>query len=144
MSSQSVSQTGTPTTGAHATMPLRLDAWINEPLPDVRAILCSRDVARLTRRPSWLLHSLAWLGKFPRRRCYRGRRIGWHREDVLTWLTRDLVLEPPARPTSHGCATRRPKQACLPLDGHLSAALVPSAAERCSRSVRQPAATAGT
>lgn len=144
MSSQPVSQTDTPTAGAHATVPPRLDDWINEPLPDLRAILCSRHVARLTRRPAWLLCSLAWLGKFPRRRCYRGRPIGWHRDDVLAWLTRDLALEPPARPLPRACATRRPRQACLPLEGRPPATDVRRRVDGRSRRGHQPAATAGS
>lgn len=105
-----------PVIPAHAVgVELTLSRWINEPLPDVRLILSSRDVARLTRRPRWQLLGLSVLGRFPRRRCYQGRPLGWHRDDVLAWLTRGVSLAP-KRPLPRSCATRRPRQACLPLE----------------------------
>ena len=35
-----------------------ISPWVNEPLPDIQGLLCSRDLARLTRRPRWELLSL--------------------------------------------------------------------------------------
>ena len=94
---------------------LRLLRWVNEPLPDLRAILTASEISRLTRRPRWLLLGLAVLGRFPRRRTHCGKPVGWHRADVLDWLTRNISTESlrPAAP----CADRspRPSQACLPL-----------------------------
>lgn len=42
--------------------PFALD---NEPLPDLHSILYSHDVARLTRRPRWLLCGLVLIGALP-------------------------------------------------------------------------------
>jgi hypothetical protein len=67
-----------------------ISPWVNEPIPDLREILCARDVARLTRRPGWILFGLALIGRFPRKRRYRGRPIGWQRLEVLDWLTKGL------------------------------------------------------
>ena len=52
--------------------------------------MSAHDVARLTRRPRWVLASLVLLGRFPRKCRYHGRGIGWLRSDVLSWLTKDL------------------------------------------------------
>lgn len=96
-----------------------ISPWVNEPLPDIRGILCSRDLARLTRRPRWELFGLTLIGKFPRKKRYRGRPIGWCRTEVLEWMTRELTvtadeyerLNAPRR-----CAQRQPRQTCLPLE----------------------------
>jgi predicted DNA-binding transcriptional regulator AlpA len=69
---------------------ISLSPYVNEPLPDWEALLSSHDVARLTRRPRWMVLSLVLLGRFPRKHRYHGRNIGWLRSDVLTWLSRDL------------------------------------------------------
>ena len=63
-----------------------ISPWVNEPLPDIQGLLCSRDLARLTRRPRWELFGLALLGKFPRKKRYRGRPTGWCRAEVLEWM----------------------------------------------------------
>jgi len=96
-----------------------LSRWVNEPPPVWQDILSAHDVARLTRRPTWILCGLTLLGRFPNKCQYRGRQIGWLRSDVLAWMTRELTLERadqvreiPAR----RCARRRPLQPCLPLD----------------------------
>src|SRR5258706_5694909 len=80
---------GRPTRAATVT----LSPWVNEPLPNIQGILCSRDLARLTRRPRWVLCGLALIGKFPRKKSYRGRVVGWCRMEVLEWMTRDLAVE---------------------------------------------------
>jgi len=67
-----------------------LSPYVNEPLPAWGELLSAHDVARLTRRPRWLLASLVLLGQFPKKCRYHGRGIGWLRSDVLSWLTRDL------------------------------------------------------
>jgi predicted DNA-binding transcriptional regulator AlpA len=98
---------------------VRISPWVNEPLPDVWGILCSRDLARLTRRPRWELFGLALIGKFPRKKRYRGRPIGWCKSEVLEWMTRKLTvtaddherLNAPRR-----CERRQPRQTCLPLE----------------------------
>ena len=98
---------------------VRISPWVNEPLPDIRGILCSRDLARLTRRPRWELFGLALIGKFPRKKRYRGRPIGWCRAEVLEWMTRDLVLAPGTEElldASRRCTRRPARQQCLPLE----------------------------
>ena len=67
-----------------------LSPYVNEPLPNWEELLSAHDVARLTRRPRWVVLSLALLGRFPRKHRYHGRNIGWLRSDVVTWLARDL------------------------------------------------------
>ena len=71
-----------------------LSPWVNEPLPDWEQLLSTHDVARLTRRPRWVVLGLTVLGRFPRKRRFHGRRIGWLRSDVFTWLTKDLRAAP--------------------------------------------------
>jgi predicted DNA-binding transcriptional regulator AlpA len=69
-----------------------LSPWINEQFPDWEQLLSAHDVARLTRRPRWMLAGLTFVGRFPRKSRYHGRAIGWLRSDVLTWLAKDLHL----------------------------------------------------
>src|ERR1700681_3278584 len=70
-----------------------ISPWVNEPLPDLQGILCSRDIARLTRRPRWMLYWLTLIRKFPRKKRYRGRVLGWCRAEVLEWMTREQSVE---------------------------------------------------
>ena len=70
-----------------------LSRWVNEPLPAWQDLLSAHDVARLTRRPGWILCGLALVGRFPRKCQYRGRCIGWLRSDVLAWMTRELTIK---------------------------------------------------
>ena len=96
-----------------------ISPWVNEPLPDVQGILCSHDLARLTRRPRWMLCGLTLIGKFPRKKRFRGRVVGWCRAEVIEWMTRDLSVETQSRErlnASRHCAHRHPRQACLPLE----------------------------
>lgn len=101
---------------AHKTRSVRLPRWVNEPLPDVHEILSGREISRLTRRPRWLLLSLAALGQFPKRRTHCGKPIGWHRADVLDWLTQHMTMEPDRPTIPQTCRETRPRQACLPLE----------------------------
>lgn len=94
---------------------LRLPRWVNEPLPDLRAILSASEISRLTRRPRWLLLGLSVLGQFPKRRTHCGKPVGWHRADVLDWLTQNMTIEPEDRSEARACRQGRPSQACLPL-----------------------------
>src|SRR5260221_14627052 len=102
-----------------------LSPYVNEQFPNWEELLSAHDVARLTRRPRWMVLSLALLGRFPRKRRFHGRGIGWLRSDVIHWLSKDLrattghsapaqTLRPRgARQTSlpfectHACVTRR-------------------------------------
>jgi predicted DNA-binding transcriptional regulator AlpA len=63
-----------------------LSDWMNERLPALDEILSAHDVARLTRRRSWVIRALMLLGNFPRKHRFHGRAIGWAKRDVLTWL----------------------------------------------------------
>jgi hypothetical protein len=96
-----------------------ISPWVNEPLPDIQGILCSRDLARLTRRPRWVLCGLALMCKFPRKKRYRGRVVGWCRAEVLEWMTRELAVEPEIQERLNAprrCARRHARQQCLPLE----------------------------
>ena len=95
---------------------LRLPRWVNEPLPDLRALLSASEISRLTRRPRWLLLGLAVLGRFPKQRTHCGKPVGWHRADVLDWLTQNMAVEAASTLHSQDCRHARPSQACLPLE----------------------------
>jgi len=96
-----------------------LSRWVNEPLPVWQDILSAHDVARLTRRPAWILCGLALVGRFPGKCQYRGRRIGWLRSDVLAWMTRELTIKaiaPRVITRSYHRRERSSRQHCLPLN----------------------------
>src|SRR6185437_14844209 len=67
-----------------------LSKWVNEKFPSFQELLTAHDVARLTRRHRWALTTLTLFGRFPRRKRFHGRRIGWLRSDVLEWLAADV------------------------------------------------------
>ena len=67
-----------------------LSKWVNERFPAWEQLLSAHDVARLTRRPRWVLLSLMVLGRFPRKHTFHGRGLGWLRNDVLGWMSKDL------------------------------------------------------
>ena len=91
-----------------------ISPWVNEPHPPLHKLLSSHDVARLTRRPSWLLTSLSLIGRFPRKAKFHGRAIGWRQSEVLEWMARDLnVAERTTAPRVS--AHPRAQQVCLPL-----------------------------
>jgi len=109
---------------AHAAV--TISPWVNEPLPNIQELLCSRDLARLTRRPRWELFGLALIGKFPRKKRYRGRPVGWCRAEVLEWMTRELAVGAEAQERLNAprrCARRAPQQGRLPLECSTSPAL---------------------
>jgi predicted DNA-binding transcriptional regulator AlpA len=101
--------------------PLRrvtLSPWVNEQLIPWNDILSARDVARLMRRKWWTRFALTCLGKFPRRKKYRGRAVGWLRSEVLEWMTRDLTVHSGNSPPSHlGVSEGSSLQHRLPLAG---------------------------
>lgn len=78
------------TSGATSPDSVALSRWVNERYPDWEQLLCAHDVARLTRRPRWLLLSMMLIGRFPQKRRFHGRGIGWLRSDVAHWLAQDL------------------------------------------------------
>src|SRR5258705_5287069 len=75
---------------SQATNSVSLSPWVNERFPAWEELLSAHDVARLTRRPRWMVLSLALLGRFPRKRRFHGRGIGWLRSDVIRWVAKDL------------------------------------------------------
>ena len=88
--------------------PLTISRWVNEPYPSIGELLSAHDVARLTRRPRWLLMGLGLIGQFPRRRRLRGQWVGWYRSEVFEWVARNPRLmngnataEPPATVLCH-------------------------------------------
>jgi hypothetical protein len=119
-----------------------ISPWVNEPCPDLRRMLCSRDVARLIRRPRWMLYGLALIGRFPRKQRYRGRPIGWQRLEVLDWLTKGLdaandeSFNPPSQ-TQGACDWRHPRQTKLPLECGVRCALVRQCADLARKPITQ-------
>jgi hypothetical protein len=100
-----------------------ISRWVNEPYPSWDHILTAHDVARLIRRPPWMLSTLAVVGQFPRKQQFHGKKIGWLRADILEWMarTRRSPITPPSDKAS--CPRRRqanpPNQRPLPCK-HLS------------------------
>jgi|SRR5579863_872134 len=92
-----------------------LSRWVNERFPPWEQLLSAHDVARLTRRSKWVLLTLMAFGRFPRKRRFHGRDVGWHRKDVLEWMAKDLRVAE----CSHAKTPLRParlaRQICLPL-----------------------------
>lgn len=70
-----------------------LSKWVNEKSPALGEILSAHEIAHLTRRPRWLLHTLAVIGKFPRQQRFHDRAIGWAKEDVLQWLAENVTFK---------------------------------------------------
>ncbi len=66
-----------------------ISRYVNEQFPNWEELLSAHDVARLTRRPRWMVLSLTLLGRFPRKQRYHGRSTGWLRCEVLSWLARN-------------------------------------------------------
>ncbi|MDB6086857.1 MAG: hypothetical protein JWN43_4738 [Gammaproteobacteria bacterium] len=139
-----VSSTDNPTTDR-----VTISPWVNEPIPDLREILCARDVARLTRRPGWILFGLALIGRFPRKRRYRGRPIGWQRLEVLDWLTKGLDaandddFNQPSR-TLSAPLRHHPRQDRLPLEFGTECALAAQCTSLAGRRVAQSRLVAKT
>jgi hypothetical protein len=94
-----------------------LSPWVNERFPPWQHLLTAHDVARLTRRPPWVLTTLVLIGRFPRKCRYHGRGIGWLRSDVLGWL---------AENSAHRCTE------AMTGIGRPSARQVPLASDRAS------------
>lgn len=69
---------------------IHISRWINEPLPPSNQLLSAGDVARLTRRPRWLILGMIALRHFPRQWQYCGRPVGWLRSEIVAWLVCDF------------------------------------------------------
>lgn len=96
--------------------PLTISRWVNERYPPLNELLSAHDVARLTRRPHWVLTGLCLIGRFPKKLKFHGRSVGWRRSDVLDWMSRDLAIAREGEPALRACARKHPHQACLPLE----------------------------
>ena len=107
-----------------ATSPDRvtLSKWVNERFPPWEQLLSAHDVARLTRRPRWVLLGLAVLGRFPRERRFHSRAIGWLRADVLDWLAKDLRNERCHAYSAPLFRRRIARQTSLPLEASVACA----------------------
>ncbi len=109
-----LSTAGKPIANANNRTSVVISPWVNEPFPPIQNLLSSHDVARLTRRPSWLISSLSFIGRFPKKAKFQGRAMGWRQSEVLDWMARDLsVTERTTVPRV--CPRRDARQACLPL-----------------------------
>src|SRR5580692_12536886 len=106
-----------------------ISRWVNEPYPAWDCILTAHDVARLIRRPPWMIRSLAAVGQLPKRQRFRGKKIGWLKADILDWIARTSRYWVATPPDKAGYRRRRsdpPGQQRLPLryaaartsDGH--------------------------
>jgi predicted DNA-binding transcriptional regulator AlpA len=102
MSTNSV-QNGVEPGGVCVRQRVSISRWVNEPYPAWDRILTAHDVARLVRRPPWMLCSMAAVGQFPRRQRFRGKNIGWVKTDILEWM---------ARTSRHRAATTPDKTTC--------------------------------
>jgi predicted DNA-binding transcriptional regulator AlpA len=104
-----------------------ISRWVNEPYPNWDRILTAHDVARLIRRPPWMLSTMAAVGQFPRKQQFRGKKIGWLRADILEWMAR-TGRSPIATTSVKAYSPRRrqanpPDQQTLPLKHPSSPAL---------------------
>lgn len=94
--------------------PVTLSKWINERYPPLNELLSAHDVARLTRRPRWLLSGLCLIGRFPKKVKFRGRSVGWRRSEVLNWMSLDPAIDRDSETVLCTHARKHPRQACLP------------------------------
>ena len=67
---------------------ITISRWVNESLLAWDHVLTTHDVARLTRRPPWLLCGMALLRRFPKKHRFHGLKIGWLKSDVFDWMSR--------------------------------------------------------
>ena len=117
-------------TGVCVPQRVSISRWVNEPYPAWDRILTAHDVARLIRRPPWMIRSLAVVGQFPKRQRFRGKNIGWLKADIFDWMARTSRYRIAISPDkANGCRRRisdPPGQQRLPLkcaaartlDGH--------------------------
>lgn len=93
-----------------------LSPWVNERFPGWDQLLSSHDIARLTRRPRWVLLGMMVFGRFPPKRRFHGRRIGWLRSDVLHWMADDIAIVSCRSRSGPRAAYLSGRQMCLPLN----------------------------
>jgi hypothetical protein len=95
-----------------------ISRWVNEPFPAWDCILTAHDVARLIRRPPWMLSSMAAVGRFPRKQRFRGKNIGWLKADVLAWMALTAQCRVASTSDKSECCRHRPNppnQQAVPL-----------------------------
>jgi hypothetical protein len=114
-------------TGVCVPQRVSISRWVNEPYPAWDLILTAHDVARLIRRPPWMLGSMAAVGQFPKRQRFRGKNIGWLKADILDWMARTSQCRAAALLNKPNCYRRHkfdpPNQQTLPLRYHSAHAL---------------------
>ena len=71
-------------------MPAPVSRWIQERYPPLHELLCTHDVARLTRRLRWVIAGLCLIGKFSKKLKLKGRAISCRRSDVVAWLAQNF------------------------------------------------------
>ncbi len=79
---------------------ITLSRWINEPYPPLTELFSAHDVARLTRRPRWLLVGLELIGHFPRKARFEEElSAGGGRTSLSGWqeIWRSSVVRRPRR-----------------------------------------------
>jgi predicted DNA-binding transcriptional regulator AlpA len=92
-----------------------LSPWVNELFPAWEQLLSARDVARLTRRPHWVLSVLAALGRFPEEVRFRGRNVGWRRSEIAGWLATCRISQSHhRRRVGDHCSTLRFRRSVAP------------------------------
>src|ERR1700680_28364 len=79
---------GASDTAAGMRQQVSISRWVNEPYPVWDRILTAHDVARLVRRPPWMLCGMGAVGQFPRRQRFREKNIGGLKVDILEWMAR--------------------------------------------------------
>jgi predicted DNA-binding transcriptional regulator AlpA len=81
-----------------ATNRVTVSLWVNEQSLPWNEIVSAHEVARLTRRKRWVFIGLTWIGRFPKKKRYHGRAVGWLRSEILEWNSRNLRLDCAALP----------------------------------------------
>lgn len=117
--STNFAQNGVEPGGIGVRQRVSISRWVNEPYPAWDQILTAHDVARLVRRPPWMLFSMAAVGQFPRRQRFRGKNIGWLKADILEWMAHTSRSRAAARSDKTNRCRRHksvpPNQQTLPL-----------------------------
>jgi predicted DNA-binding transcriptional regulator AlpA len=108
-----------------------ISRWVNEPYPAWDRILTAHDVARLIRRPPWVIRSLAAVGQFPKRQRFRGKNIGWLKADILEWMARTHRVAKSTDKTIRRRKLVSPTQHSLPLEYPGARALDPHTTQTC-------------
>jgi hypothetical protein len=82
-------------------LPVSVPRWIHERFPPLHELLCTHDVARLSRRLRWVIAGLCLIGRFTKKLKLHKRVIRRHRSEAVAWLAENLGIT-----RSHGKAKR--------------------------------------